>query len=446
MSFIKYSIFLFLITFFFFNLNLNALGSGDTIPARLLPINILSGQGLYFDNYVNFLQNKYQTTYYFQQFNGHYVSSFPIITGLVALPFYAPFYVLLNLNSISDMNTLFNIASALQKFASSSLASLSVVLFFILIRKISGNNKVSMIFALIFAFATQTFSISAQALWQHGTANLFMIISQIFLIKAFKSNYLKGKWFYLLSLTFAILSFWSRPVFLIYLMILFLIVILKNKKDIILYFSLTLFGILILIGYNTYFFHSLFGGYGNQTGTFNANFFFSRLFGIFFSPARGIIFYTPLYIISLVSIIFFKQIKHILLSDKIIYYLNYLYILLGLIFYGFWVIWWGGHSWGDRLLTDLTVSASILMYFFYKFIVNKILKIILFIFIVYSIAIQSIGVFCYINSRWDVTPLNVDTHPERLWDFTDNPISRSIKAGPDLRRFYPIFSEWRLSF
>lgn len=441
MSLVKYSLFLFFVTFIIFNLNFNALGSGDTIPARLLPINILSGHSLYFDNFVIFLQNHFQTTYYFQQFNNHYISSYPIITGLIAIPFYLPFYIFLNLNNVTDQYTLFNIASALQKFAASSIASLSVVLFFILIRKISNNNKISMIFALVFAFASQTFSISSQALWQHGTANLFMVVSQIFLIKALELNHPRIRTFYLISLVFAILCFWSRPVFLAYLILLFGIIIVKNKKDLIPYFFSAILGILILIGYNLYFFQSLFGGYGNQTGTLNTNHPLLNLLGLFFSPARGIIFYTPFYIFAFLSILFYKQINRFSYSIKTLYFLNYSYFIFGLFFYSFWEMWWGGHSWGDRLLTDITVSASLLTYFFYIHIKSNFMKLIFFTFIIYSIIIQSIGVFCYINSGWDATPLNVDSHTERLWDFTDNPIGRSLKAGPDLRRFRLIFSK-----
>jgi len=436
----KYYFFLFFITFFIFNLNLNSLGSSDTIPARLLPINILSGRGLYFDYYVNFLQNKHQTIYYLKQFDNHYISFFPVLPGLIATPFYVPFYFILNLNNTSDINSLYNISTALQKLSASFLSSISVILFFILIKKISNKNRLSFLFALIFAFASQTFSISSQALWQHGIANLFLIASQVLLIKAFSQKNEQRR-FFLTSLFLGVLSFWSRPVFSIYLILLLVMVIFNNRKNFVLYFISTAIGVLVLLFYNLYFYQSLFGGYGNVSGTLNSSHPLSNFLGLFFSPARGLIFYTPFYIFSFLSILFINQINRLSLSTRIVYYLNYIYLISGLCFYSFWGIWWGGHSWGDRLLTDLAVSASILIYFFYIYITNNILRIIFFIFIIYSIVIQSIGVFFYINSKWDTTPLNVDSHIERLWDFNDNPISRSINAGPDLRRFYFLISK-----
>lgn len=423
MTSLKYIFPLFILSFIIFNLNINSLGSGDTIPARLLPLNILSGDGLYFDKYTDYLQNRYHTIYYFTQFNGHYISSYPILTGLIAVPLYLPFYIYFNLIGVVDVNSLYNISTALQKICASLLAGLSVGLFFILINKISNNIKTGIIFSLIFAFCTQTFSVSSQALWQHGTANLFMIISQIFLIRKF----------YLWSLVFAVFSFWSRPNFFLYLIIIYFFIVIRNKSGRIIYSIFFLLGTIILVGYNLYFFNSLFGGYSNQTGTFSLNNPISNIFGLLFSPTRGVIFYTPLFIFSLLSILFWREINKTHENLKIIFVLNYIYFISGLILNSFWGCWWGGHSWGDRLLTDIAVSAIILCYYFYINIRSRLLKLILYLFVIYSVFIQSVGVCCYSNSKWDSIPNNVDLNIGRLWDFTDNPILRSIKAGPDLR-------------
>lgn len=433
MSLFKYSFFLFTLTFIIFNLNVNSLGSGDTIPARLLPMNLLSGNGLYFDNYVEVLQNRFGTTYYFQQFNGHYISFFPILTGLIVLPFYLPFYIYLNLNNIADINHFYIFSLVLQKLSASFLASLSVVLFLVLIKKISNNNKISALFALIFAFGSQTFSISSQALWQHGIANLFMIVSQIFLFKAFEQSYFKRTIVYLFSLTFAILSFWSRPNFFLFWVVIFTFIFLKEKSKIILYSIFSLLGIIVLVGYNLYFFHSVLGGYAVQTATFTISSPISNFMGMLFSPARGVVFYTPLFILSFLSICFLKQINKLSTKLKIIFYINFVYFILGIILNSFWGVWWGGHSWGDRLLTDIAVSAIILLYFFYININNHLLKLVFYLFVIYSVFIQAIGVCCYSNSKWDSYPTNVDYNHDRLWDFIDNPILRSIKAGPDMR-------------
>jgi hypothetical protein len=49
-----------------------------------------------------------------------------------------------------------------------------------------------------------------------------------------------------------------------------------------------------------------------------------------------------------------------------------------------------------------------------------------------SVAVQIIGFACYPNGNWDSTPFNVDHYPERLWDYKDNQIGRTLAAGPIL--------------
>jgi len=48
--------------------------------------------------------------------------------------------------------------------------------------------------------------------------------------------------------------------------------------------------------------------------------------------------------------------------------------------------------------------------------------------IVLSIAIQAIGAFCF-PSSWNLRPVNVDTHHERLWDWRDSELVRCLIEG-----------------
>jgi hypothetical protein len=48
----------------------------------------------------------------------------------------------------------------------------------------------------------------------------------------------------------------------------------------------------------------------------------------------------------------------------------------------------------------------------------------------YSVLIQAVGAFFYPHGGWDGGPPNVNAAPGRLWDWHDNPISRTVHAGP----------------
>ncbi|MGH9352645.1 MAG: hypothetical protein ACRD2G_10870, partial [Terriglobia bacterium] len=47
-----------------------------------------------------------------------------------------------------------------------------------------------------------------------------------------------------------------------------------------------------------------------------------------------------------------------------------------------------------------------------------------------AVWIEVVGAFCYPSGHWDSVPVSVDRAPGRLWDWRDNPISRSWNAGP----------------
>ncbi|HRS75382.1 MAG TPA: hypothetical protein P5282_10635, partial [Anaerolineaceae bacterium] len=49
-----------------------------------------------------------------------------------------------------------------------------------------------------------------------------------------------------------------------------------------------------------------------------------------------------------------------------------------------------------------------------------------------SLLVQAAGAFCYPNSGWDEQPKPIGKSTERLWDWRDNPVARSLRAGPRL--------------
>lgn len=422
-------ILLFSFTFLIYNLNFDLVGSSDNLPARILPFNILSGNGIYLDRYVKFLTG---TTYYLLKYQNHYISAYPTMMGVLSLPVYFPFYIYLNMNGLSNDETLFKTSFLLEKVSASVLASLSVCLIYLLFYRISGSKTSSLLFSLIFAFATQTFSISSQALWQHGGANLFMITSLIFYVQSLKIPSKKPLYF-ILSLLLAILAFWTRLNYFLYLMLILSFITWIDKKRILLYAEIALLGILALITYNLSFYNSIFGGYTQLSGMAGAGDFWTGFLGLVFSPSRGTLFYTPFFFFSLLSIFFLKKIIKTSF-EKYIFLPIYLYFIMGAILNFYWGGWWGGWSWGNRLLTDIAVPVVILSYFFYRWENRKYIKIIFFTCVIYSVFTQVLGVFFYSKTNWESIPNDAYFHQERLWQINDSPILRSLKLGPNLIR------------
>ena len=156
--------------------------------------------------------------------------------------------------------------------------------------------------------------------------------------------------------------------------------------------------------------------------------FFTGFTGLLFSPSRGILVYTPVFIFSFIFIIrtlFTKEIEPL-----------YRYLSISIIFilllYSKWIMWWGGHSFGYRLLTEIVPLLTILLAIYWeKYIVvcpKKsfiIFKVALYSLTLYSIFIHFLGAF-YEPCGFNYFPNSIDRHLERLWDLKDSQISRCI--------------------
>lgn len=431
----RYILILFFLPFLIFNLNLNLTVSGDATPARLLPFNLFSGRGFYFDDYLTLLP---KDPYFFQKFKDHAISSYPITAGLISIPFYLPFFAYLKINHLTSIEDYYSYSFVAEKFSASLLASLSVVAIFFFLKIIFKNTKKSFIFALIFAFATQTFSISSQHLWQHTVANLFLILSQILFIKALNNN-IKKRTYFILSLVFGLFCLFSRYIFLIYLLILLSFIFLMDKRHGKSYIAIALIGIVVFLSLVGFLYGFLVGPSVESVSYLSLSNILPNLAILLFSPAQGVVFYTPFFIFSFASIFLWKNILKENLAYKMILIQNLIFLFAVLILDSSFRLP-SGWSWGDRYLSDGAVSAVILSYYFLSQHKNRLLKALFFITIFISVLAQAIGVFYHPRGHWNDYPKAIeDDSTERLWDFKDNPLIRNLSVGPELNGIYGLY-------
>src|SRR5215470_10028149 len=110
-----------LLSFLVYNANLREISSQDTIPARVLPVALIREQTLALDMFFRDWQPGTPLPYWVQRVNGRYLSSYPLLPGLLAVPVYAVPVMLLG----GDSWVLVNV---LAKLTASLIAALSVAL------------------------------------------------------------------------------------------------------------------------------------------------------------------------------------------------------------------------------------------------------------------------------------------------------------------------------
>jgi hypothetical protein len=189
-----------LFCFLVYNANLRQIGAGDTLPARYQPLILWHDGTLALDANARLVAHGHpmtpprdrpagadgQVTYFepstywmIRTRHNQLASLYPVVTPLLVAPFYAPAVIWLDAHGW-EQPRVDRVAELMEKVAASFLASLACVLMFLLLRR--DGTRWSLPLALAFAFGTNTWMISSQALWQHGTGELLIALALLLVV------------------------------------------------------------------------------------------------------------------------------------------------------------------------------------------------------------------------------------------------------------------------
>ena len=425
---------LFLLFFIVYNLNWRTIGCGDTILASLLPFSILENHNLYFDQFSCYFQNVWHPPYFIVEEKGHYLSMYPIVTPVLITPLYIVPYIILKLIHFPiDMGNpgFALIVPIMERLSASIIAAISGIFVFLSLKELI-NRRIAIIGVIVFAFATNTWTISSQGLWQHGLVELLLIM-MIYLILVNEKKEANKNIIYLGILSG--LFVFNRPVDSILLLPILFYILSSRDRKIIYYFGSMFASGAPFMFYNLYYFGNLFGGYSNLLAAFCLNFgTIISFIGLLISPSRGLFVYTPILILSIFGYLKIAQIENKKIRNVL--FIFGFSILTQILIYGSFGIWWAGWSYGPRFLTGMLPVLVIFLglylkdcFDFNKHDKKKLFPIgLVFILLFLSVFVQIVGAFYYPNGGWDGDP-NIDLHPERLWDLKDTQIMRSFNAG-----------------
>jgi hypothetical protein len=307
----------------------------------------------------------------------------------------------------------------LEKLSATLITALSVVLLLFTLRRLT-NEKIAWYLAIVYAFATSSFSSSSQALWQHGPSQLFLTLTIYWLVKGLDEA--KFSAYTGLALGSAIIC---RPSNAVMAVPIAAYVFLKRRDQFFGFCLATLPPLLWFMAYNMHYYGSLVST-GFAVGTIDpsrlrnigAHLFKTPLHeglaGVLVSPSRGLFIYSPILLFAFVGMVMvWKNSKSVLLK-----YLS-LAPLLTILLTSKWINWWGGGSYGPRLLADITPFLCLYLYPpFERAQSRPFLKVVIIGLTALSISLHALRVFG--GGDWNGHP-NVDWHPERLWSWVDSP-------------------------
>ncbi len=406
---------LFLLTILIYSLNDRTLFAGDTIPARYLPLSLVRELDFDLDEFPFLYESKFP--YFLTTSQGHIVSAYPPWAGVLALPVYlGP--ALLGVDPTSVL------MQDLEKRAAMLITALSVVVLFFALRRMT-LEKTAWFIAVIYAFGTSSFSISSQALWQHGPVQLFLALTIFCLVKGLENPRFSA--YSGFALGCAVIS---RPVNLIVALPVVAYIVHKQRDQVVGFLLAGVPPLLLFMAYNTFYFGSPFiTGVGSAV-VIPSELISIHLFsfdtpilegvaGVLVSPGRGLLVYSPVLVFSIVGMmVAWREPRYLYLR-----YLSFAALLL-LIIVSKWTGWWGGDSYGPRLLADVTPILCFLLYpavDYWKG--KKAVK-----YAIIGLAALSIGMHAIGAGRDRVAGektwtahYEIGRHPERLWSWRESP-------------------------
>ena len=345
--------------------------------------------------------------------NGHTYNYFPIGMSLVILPF------------IGFVNAYTNNQWWLTELICSGiLFALTNALFFLLLQVLTRFSRLkrSVLCTFVFALATTNLNTITKTLFSHGGLEVLLIIG---LLGIAWGEYKKSGWSIILSGFPFALAYMTRPTASLFVVLFTLYIMTKHPESFISY--LMVLGTVLLL-----FFIWSFCVYGHllppyyQASRLSMATYAEAWFGQMFSPNKGLLIFTPFYLFYVPALWRLSRKKKWSL-ELMIACAPIPFVLILAAF----PHWWGGAGYGPRLFTDiapflvLTVSSVYVMDSTGR--PKHWKQAVLAGLIAISLVIQLKGAVSYEAYLWSSTPgcdNDVDSHPERLWDWHDMQIFR----------------------
>jgi hypothetical protein len=385
--------------------NDRSLGSLDTKPVLQSALSILHDGDLALNEYVD----NTSPPYYVCNLDGGYYSLFSTGPVIAAVPFVQVAQWL-----GADLDDP-DIRPRFEKAIAALLASITVMLMFFVLLRIADPAS-AIVLTILFALASSQWSVSSQAMWQHGLVALCAV--GVLLVEyhgkakvSFTPTALQGA-----LLAFAVAC---RPTAVILAVVMGLLIMFRRPRRL---FPLALgaavcYAPFLLLHLRVY--HSVFGPYfhADYAGKWAASY-HDSIPGNLISPGRGLLVYQPWVVLGSAALLpaLGRRIGRGMTAALLAW------CVLHFLLVSRYTHWWGGHSYGPRFLTELApafvILAAPLVMRAWRVQAGRVVIVALAGIAIY---LQAIGVYSRNARYWSKTPVNVDYMPSRLWDWQDPP-------------------------
>jgi hypothetical protein len=412
------------------------IGAGDVVPATLLGVTLVRGDGVLLDRFEHALRTPAGALPgYVTEARGHIVSRYPVGPGIVAAPLVWPQVLVLDRLRPGwerDGVRARRLCQRMGKNAAAGVAALAAVALLHLLRGL-GLGRVAWPTTLIAALGSGYWAVASQAPWQHGPAALCLTAALLMLLPA-RPTLARTS----LAGASTALMVACRPIDAVFAAALALWVLTRHDRPRRLaFFGPAILGAVALASYHVWFFRTLSGGYAQieqmhpwahgTKGTFTGSPLVGGL-GTLLSPSHGLFVHWPWVALGLATLAS-PAVRARLRGWSAGWWLT-----IALVPYfallATYSCWWGGHSFGPRFWIDaVPLFAPILGFGLDRFAGrSRAWTAALVAASAISVFGNAVGFLCY-PSSWHGSPTNADRDHARLWDWRDSELTRCLAEG-----------------
>ena len=389
--------------------------------------------------------------YQLENVNGHLYYYLPPGTSILSTPYVA----LLNLFGVSAASPDGTYNRRGEVMIEASLASLLMALLaciFFFTARLMLPTGWSVVVALGGALGTQVYSTASRALWSE-TWGIFLLGLVVLLLLAHETG--RHRFHPVLLASLLSWSYFVRPTFVLPILAITFYVLIFHRPF---FLSYALTGAAWFSGFIYYswsHFGKLLPSY-YQASRLQFDNFWIAVAGNLVSPARGLLVYVPvLFFVAYLLVRYRRR-----LTYPRLVWLSLSIISAHLIIISAFPHWWGGHSFGPRLATGLVPWFVLLGILALDAMLKaattqattagslkgrRIQLVSGGLLLVLSLFINTVGATEHSTWLWNQRPLDIDKHPERLWDWRQPQFLAKLLPFPPPRE-YPDLSTTRIEF
>jgi len=385
--------------------------AGDSVPAELLPIAILRQGSLCLNA---FSDPQAAQPFYFAVHDGRVISFYPIVPGVLNVP--------AHLVAAALGSDLYANRYLLAKITAAVTAAFSVVFMFLALTRICGRRRDAAILTVAYAFATCAWSVAAQTLWQHGPSLLFLSVAFALLLRP-ESRWMPYCGFFLG------LAVFNRPANLAFAAPVTVYMLLHQRNRLVPFLLSAAVPALLMAWYSQEYWGSVFAlGQGHRFDATHGshlthfhNSLWVGLSGLLFSPNRGLFVFSPVFLLALPSAFLLFRGGG---AAPVCRYLAAGAVLCVLL-HAKWSVWWGGWSFGYRLITEVTPVMILLLALAWErwYRPRRLMQMAFWALLGCSVYAHYLGAY-YFPSNWNSSPRSIDDDRSRIWDVHDTELGR----------------------